>query len=135
MTTWLNLVAIGVGGAAGSVCRYVVTVAVAAIPGGSMFWGTTLVNVIGCAALGAIVEYLRITQDSLIESIISTRTSLAIRFGFLGALTTFSTFAAESIQLVESGRWPAVGIYVAGNFLVGIFALVLAAMLVKGWMA
>ena len=134
MTTWLNLVAIGLGGAVGSVCRYLVTVAATAIPGGSTFLGTTLVNVIGCAALGALAEYLRITQDSLIETIISTRTSLAIRFGFLGALTTFSTFAAESFLLAETGRWLAVGMYVAANFLVGLFALVVAAMLVKGWM-
>ena len=134
MTTWLNLVAIGLGGAVGSVCRYLITVAAAAVPGGSMFLGTALVNVIGCAALGAILEYLRITQDSLMESNISLRTSLALRFGFLGAFTTFSTFAADSFQLYETGRWLAGGIYVAANFLIGLLALVLAATLVKGWM-
>ena len=134
MTSWLNLAAIGLGGAIGSIVRYLVTVAAAAVPGGSTLWGTTLVNVVGCAALGALAEYVRMTQDGLIESAISARTSLAIRFGFLGALTTFSTFAAESILLAETGRWLAAGIYVAANFLIGLIALVAAAMLVKGYM-
>ena len=134
MTTWLNLVAIGLGGAAGSVCRYLVTVAAAAVSGGSTFWGTTLVNVLGCAALGALAEYVRVTQDSLIDSVISARATLAIRFGFLGALTTFSAFAAELFVLADTGRWFAAGLYVAGNFLIGLLALIVAAMFVKGWM-
>ena len=134
MTTWLNLLAIGLGGAAGSIIRYVVTVVATTVPGGSTFWGTTLVNIVGCAALGALAEYTRITEAALVEAALSTRTSVAIRVGFLGALTTFSTFAGESLMLAEEGRPLAAATYVAANFCIGLIALIAAAMWVKGWM-
>ena len=128
MTTWLNLLAVATGGAVGSVCRYLITVASIAIPGGSTLLGTTLVNVVGCAAIGGFAEVVLITNS------VSERTQLLIRVGFLGGLTTFSTFAGESAALADEGRWFACGLYVAVNLLLGWAALVLTAMLVKGWL-
>jgi len=128
MTTWLNLLAVATGGAVGSVCRYLITVASIAIPGGSTLLGTTLVNVVGCAAIGGFAEVVLVTNS------VSERTQLLIRVGFLGGLTTFSTFAGESAALADEGRWFACGLYVAVNLLLGWAALVLTAMLVKGWL-
>ena len=128
MTTWLNLLAVATGGAVGSVCRYMITVASIAIPGGSTLLGTTLVNVVGCAAIGGFAEVVLVTNS------VSERTQLLIRVGFLGGLTTFSTFAGESAALADEGRWFACGVYVAVNLLLGWAALVLTAMLVKGWL-
>lgn len=128
MTTWLNLLAVATGGAVGSVCRYLITVASIAIPGGSTLLGTTLVNVVGCAAIGGFAEVVLVTNS------VSERTQLLIRIGFLGGLTTFSTFAGESAALADEGRWFACGVYVAVNLLLGWAALVLTAMLVKGWL-
>jgi CrcB protein len=128
MTTWLNLLAVATGGAVGSVCRYLITVASIAIPGGSTLIGTTVVNLIGCAAIGGFAEVI------LVNNSVSERTQLLIRVGFLGGLTTFSTFAGESAALADEGRWIACGLYVAGNMLLGWTALVLTAMLVKGWL-
>ena len=128
MTTWLNLLAVATGGAVGSVCRYLITVASIAIPGGSTLLGTTLVTLIGCAAIGGFAEVILITNS------ISERTQLLIRVGFLGGLTTFSTFAGESAALADEGRWLACGLYVAANMVLGWTALVLTAMLVKGWL-
>ena len=59
---------------------------------------------------------------------------LAIRVGFLGGMTTFSTFALESAVLADTGRWQLSGLYVLANLFFGWAALVAAAMLVKGWM-
>ena len=128
MTTWLNLLAVATGGAVGSVSRYLITVASIAIPGGSTLLGTTLVNVVGCAAIGGFAEVVLVTNS------VSERTQLLIRVGFLGGLTTFSTFAGESAALADEGRWFACGVYVAVNLLLGWAALVLTAMLVKGWL-
>lgn len=128
MTTWLNLLTVATGGAVGSVCRYLITVASIAIPGGSTLLGTTLVNVVGCAAIGGFAEVVLVTNS------VSERTQLLIRVGFLGGLTTFSTFAGESAALADEGRWFACGLYVAVNLLLGWAALVLTAMLVKGWL-
>jgi len=128
MTTWLNLISVAAGGAIGSVARYLITLVSMAIPGGSTMLGTTIANVLGCAAIGAMFEY------SIVEGVVSERMQLAIRVGFLGGLTTFSAFAFESAALAGSGRWPLSGLYVAANLLIGWAALVTAAALVKGWM-
>ncbi len=128
MSHWVNLIAIALGGALGSVCRYLVALGAAAIPGGSTMLGTTIANVLGCAAIGALGEY------ALVDETISERAKLAIRVGFLGGLTTFSTFAAESAALAGSSRWWGAGSYVAANLLIGWIALWMGAAIVKGWM-
>lgn len=128
MATWLNLTAIAAAGALGSVSRYLLTVAAAAVPGGSSMLGTTLANVLGCAAIGALGEY------SLLDDAIGERTKLAIRVGYLGGLTTFSTFAAESSLMAGSDRWGAAMVYVGANLLFGWTVLLASAALVRGWM-
>jgi len=128
MTTWLNLAAVAVGGALGAVSRYGITLAASSVPGGSTLWGTTLSNLIGCAAIGALGEL------SLIEGTFPPRVVLAVRVGFLGSLTTFSTFAAESTVLAGTGRMPAAGIYVVANLVLGWTVLIGAAAVVKGWL-
>lgn len=127
MTSWLNLVAIGIGGATGSLCRYGLTLAAAAAPGGSTMLGTTIANVLGCILLGAISALAPADSESM------ERLTLALRVGFLGSLTTFSTFAAESTTLAGGGRWGASAAYVLANLLLGWCALLLAGGLVRGW--
>ncbi len=126
MTTWFNLFAVAGGGALGSVARYLVTVGSASIPGGSTMLGTTIVNVLGCAAIGAFSQY------TLADGLVSERLRLAIQVGFLGGLTTFSTFAAESSGMASSGRVPMASLYVAANLMLGWAALMIAATAVKG---
>jgi CrcB protein len=128
MTTWLNLVSVAAGGAIGSVLRYLITLVSTSIPGGSTMLGTTTANVLGCAAIGAFAEYVVLAGD------ISEHTQLAVRVGVLGGLTTFSTFALESVVLADTGRWQLSGLYVLANLIIGWVALMAAATLVKGWM-
>jgi len=127
MVSWLNLIAIGTGGAFGSLCRHGITQAAVAVPGGSTVYGTLIVNVLGCALLGAL------TALAPADSETGQRLALAIRVGFLGSLTTFSTFAGESSDLAGMGRWGASSAYVLANLILGWFALLLAASLVRGW--
>jgi CrcB protein len=129
MTSWLNIASVAAGGAMGSVARYLITLASTSIPGGSTVLGTTIANVLGCAAIGAMVQYVALTDH------VSEQAQLAVRVGFLGGLTTFSTFALESAVLADTGRWQASGLYVLANLLIGWVALWLAAMFVKGWIA
>ena len=75
MATWLQLVAIAVGGAVGSVLRYLITLGAASMPGGSSLIGTLVANVLGCAAIGALTEYCS-QDDSMPE-----RLRLALRVG------------------------------------------------------
>lgn len=128
MTSWLNLASVAAGGAAGSVARYLITVGAVAIPGGTTMLGTTIANVLGCAAIGAFAEYI-VVADHVAE-----HTQLAIRVGVLGGLTTFSTFALESAVLADTRGWHHSGLYVLANLLIGWTALAIGATLVKGWM-
>jgi CrcB protein len=132
MTTWLNIVAVAGGGAIGSVCRYLLTLLAALIPGGSTLWGTIAANVLGCALIGGFASYVDIRN--LGQDIFPHRLQLAIQVGFLGGLTTYSTFAAEKAMLVGSGRMGLASAYIAANVLLGWFVLVLAAEGVKTWM-
>ena len=129
MTTWINLAMVALGGAAGSLARYLLTLAALAIPGGSTMLGTTVSNVIGCAAIGAFAEYV-IANEHLSEA-----SQLGIRVGLLGGLTTFSTFAFESVALAELGRWGGSVIYVLANLVLGCLALLIATTMVRGWMS
>lgn len=128
MTTWFNLFAVALGGAVGSVARYLIELGMSAIPGGSSMLGTVIVNVLGCAALGAFVQY------SFADGMVSERMRLAIQVGFLGGLTTFSTFAAESSALASVDRLPLASLYVGANLVLGWVVLMVAAGIVKGAM-
>ncbi|WP_146514419.1 fluoride efflux transporter FluC [Rubripirellula amarantea] len=138
MTTWLNLIAIASGGALGSVCRYIVTIAAAAFPGGSTMLGTTVANILGCAAIGAFASFLEVRHAGLEPTSgqwFPEPARLAIQVGFLGGFTTFSTFVAEKNMLFQGGRIGHAFLYLAANLLLGWLVLVLAAGWVKSWMS
>ncbi len=128
MTSWLNIMAVAAGGACGAVCRHFVTVAAMAVPGGTSLWGTTIANVLGCGLLGGLAEY------GLVEGNLTRNWTLALRVGFLGSLTTFSTFAAESAVTAGEGRPAAATAYVLANLVGGWTALLGTTWMVRGWM-
>ena len=76
MTSWLNVAAVAAGGAFGSVARYLLTVLIAAIPGGSTVLGTTVANLLGCAAMGALAVYAEL------EGALSERAAVALTIAF-----------------------------------------------------
>ncbi len=127
MTTWINLASIALGGAAGSVLRYLITQAASSFPGGSNALGTLSCNLIGCATIGAFSQYL-LTNETLSEA-----SQLAIRVGLLGGLTTFSSFALDAHLLTEEGKWGLSGLYVSANVLLGWFAVFASMSLVRSW--
>lgn len=79
--------AVFVGGSAGTWLR----ATVAAVLAGSL-WATFLVNVLGALTLGFVVPRLRLSGH------VRTLTLPLIAIGFLGAFTTFATFAVEVIR-------------------------------------
>jgi CrcB protein len=105
------------GGALGANARYVIGLGV---PG---LGGTFVANVVGCFLLGFIV------YEAAYTSIISRRSRLVFGTGFLSSLTTYSTFAVETVQAT-----PVVGVAnVVGNYAAG-FAAVLVGRAVAGWL-
>lgn len=94
-----ELLLVGAGGAVGAVLRYLVSVAVGGpgAAGGAFPVATLLVNVVGSFLLGLLAALLsRGAVDPALKHLVT--------IGLLGALTTFSTFGLESVQLLEQGH-------------------------------
>lgn len=92
-----QLLAIAIGGAVGSVLRFLVSTSVHRVMGRDFPYGTLTVNVLGSLLMGFLFIMLVERQISSIE----LRSGLL--FGVLGAFTTFSSFSLETLALVESG--------------------------------
>ena len=91
-----QLLLIGLGGALGAISRYGLSSLVYGITGREFPWGTLVVNVVGSFFIGLLSVWL-------IERIASTDLRALLIVGFLGALTTFSTFSIETLALLEEG--------------------------------
>ncbi|MFL2809174.1 MAG: fluoride efflux transporter CrcB [bacterium] len=92
-----SLMAIALGGAFGSVSRFLVAQEMGRRFGDFLPYGTLAVNVLGSLALGWVATIF------LDHPEINSAIRLGIAVGFLGAFTTFSTFSLESVQLLLSG--------------------------------
>ncbi|MEL6897069.1 MAG: CrcB family protein [Planctomycetota bacterium] len=133
-----NFVAVAVGGAAGSMGRYALWVIADAIPGGHSVLGTLAANVLGCFLIGIIVQLAVVDAPLLLgmgfpQWTIAPRTLLAIRVGVLGGLTTFSSFAAESVMLHQKHSGGISLAYVAANLILGVLAVVIGMAIVRGY--
>ena len=98
---------IALAGAVGTVARFGLSGVVHRWCGERFPWGTLAVNAVGCFLFGLV---WMLAEDRLI---ISGRTRIVVLTGFMGAFTTFSTFAFETSQLLEESQWTAA----AGNLL------------------
>ena len=93
-----NLFAIFIGGGLGAVLRFIVTYYCKNILGVS-FVGTFTVNMIGCLLIGFIFG-ITLQKIELLPNIVK----LFIMVGFLGGLTTFSTFSLETSEFIRNGK-------------------------------
>jgi CrcB protein len=85
-------------GALGCVVRYYLSGWVYDVMGRGMPHGTLAVNVLGAFLIGMIMEF------SLRSAIVTQELRVGLTIGFLGGLTTFSTFSYETFRLLESGQ-------------------------------
>lgn len=92
-----QLIAIALGGSAGAVLRFLVANGIYAALGRSFPHGTLFVNIVGSLLMGFLTELL------VHRFAVAVEYRAAVLVGFLGALTTFSTFALESLYLFEEG--------------------------------
>jgi CrcB protein len=113
------LLLVALGGALGSVGRYLVGVGSVKAWGAAFPWGTLIVNAAGCFAMGLVIEVISARYHGSAE----LRAFLAA--GVLGGFTTFSAFALDFAVLLErKAHWAAAGYLVAsvGLSIAGVFA-------------
>lgn len=91
--------AIAVFCAGGGLTRYYLSGWVYSLLGRSFPYGTFVVNIIGAYFIGLIMEL------SLRSSAIPDTLRLGLTVGFMGGLTTFSTFSYETFTLLEDGQF------------------------------
>jgi fluoride exporter len=92
----VTVLLIGIGGAVGALCRYVLDHATHIATSGSEFpYGTLLVNAIGSFVLGWVAVRYRT----------NTTTFVLVGTGFCGAFTTFSTFSYETVRLAQARNY------------------------------
>lgn len=114
MSQTLPLIALG--GAVGSVLRYLMATAIGAP------WGTAAVNLLGSFAIGALFVLL----DA------RTGWQLFLMTGFLGGFTTFSAFSLDTLKLVQAGQPLQAALYVLTSVALSLIAVALGVALAKG---
>jgi len=104
-------------GAVGCLTRYWLSSWVNRLLGPHPFpFGTLTVNLLGAFLIGLVIEF------SLRSTMLSHTLRVALTIGFLGGLTTFSTFSVETFTLLERGH-----VMVAfGNMLLSVTLCLLA---------
>ena len=112
-----DLLLIAIGGALGALLRYGATIGSRHVFGAGFPYGTLLVNAIGCFSIGC-VAHLSLRDDLIPEWI---RPGIAV--GFLGALTTFSTFGFDTITHFEKGQTLLAAVNVVSNLILGLAAV------------
>jgi len=111
----VTLALVAAGAFAGSICRYLVDVAVQHRTEAVLPLGTLMVNLTGSLALGFLVGLgLHHGLDDNVRTVIG--------IGFLGAYTTFSTFAYETVRLLEDGSTLEAFVNAAANTVPGLVA-------------
>jgi CrcB protein len=123
----LGFLAVGTGAALGAWMRWGLGIALnAVIP--SLPLGTLAANLIGGYAVGAAVEFF------LQHALLPAEWRLFVITGFLGGLTTFSTFSAEAVQLLSEQEYGWAALHV-GSHLSGSLALTLLGIYTVRWLA
>ncbi len=114
-----TLTLLAAAGAIGTLGRFGIGSALARFGGGGFPWATFLVNAIGCFLFGLVAA---LAEE---RGILSAESKLIVLTGFLGAFTTFSTFAFDTASFVRGGDWALAAINFAAQNVVGV-VLVLA---------
>jgi CrcB protein len=112
------ILAVALGGAVGSVARYLVGIGSTKLFGLAFPWGTLIINIAGSFLIGAFAESFALRWDA------SQATRVFLTVGICGGFTTFSTFSLDAYVLIERGElWPAAA-YIIGSVALSIGALV-----------
>lgn len=119
-----QLLLVGLGGGIGSIFRYLTSLLTAKYYTNAFPLATFITNVLGCFIIGVLIGYFA-------NSNIDNNLKLLFITGFCGGYTTFSTFAAENISLLQSNNYLTLIGYTLASVVVGLLAVGLGLMITK----
>jgi CrcB protein len=109
--------AVALGGAIGSVARYGLDRLIERRSFSLFPWSTFTINATGCLLIGVVIAAL-VDRHHLPAWL-----RLGVAVGILGGYTTFSTFAQETLDLIEEGRIALASLYAVGSVSLGVVAV------------
>ena len=109
--------AVAVGGAIGSVARYLVGIGSGKLFGLDFPWGTLIINIVGSFLIGAFVESFALKGE------VPQVVRVFLTVGICGGFTTFSTFSLDSYLLMDRGQWGPAAFYMIGSVVLGLAGL------------
>ena len=124
-----TIIAVGVGGAIGSMLRHGVNHAAARWIGLGFPWGTFIENVAGCFFMG------------VVATVFTAKAGLAPEWraffatGLLGGFTTFSAFSLDTAQLLGSGQVAHAALYFGATLILAFVGFYLGAGLTRLWVS
>lgn len=106
--SWAVIGAVGAGGALGAIVRFKIRDLAEWLLGEQFLYGTLIANILGCFIAGFLMSYWQNGE-------VSMTLKEGVVIGFLGALTTFSTFSLETMFLLQEQVWLKAGLNIVGN--------------------
>ena len=119
------LLIVGAGSFIGGAMRYLLSTLMKNVCGQGFPWGTLSVNLLGCFLFG--VVFAVFSKNSSVDNTLY----LLLTTGVCGGFTTFSTFANESVQMLQHGNISGFIGYVATSVIAGFLLLALGYWIVK----
>lgn len=123
--TLAEICAVGIGSAAGGMCRYLLSGTIKISTGTAFPLGTLTVNLLGCLIIGCFSGWFSChgSQPVWIKLLLTT--------GFCGGFTTFSTFSDETLHLLQSGQMLWAVLYIAISIAGGLLCVAAGYMLAR----
>ncbi|WP_407072630.1 fluoride efflux transporter CrcB [Phenylobacterium sp.] len=122
----LNLLLVALGGAVGSVARYLTGVAAGRMLGLKFPYGTLTANILGGLLMGMLIGVLALRGGEHQD-----RWRLLLAVGFLGGYTTFSSYCLEVARMLETKAWSQAFAYGVGSVVAGVSAVFLGMLLMR----
>ncbi len=121
-----NIISVAAGGSLGALSRFGIGKVIEENAGLSATWSVIAANLIGCFLFGILFEI------TLKDGFIGSNYRPFLLSGFLGSLTTFSTFTHHSFTMMRAGDWLSAGGNIIFQVSAGLFLVWLGSRIVEG---